>query len=73
MRECPTCGESGDHFAGTPRQEAEHYGKRALWALHKLRQALSRRGDKAGLPDVASSIINDTEELLELVEDWTVS
>jgi hypothetical protein len=69
MHKCPTCGDDGDSFSGTPGQEVDRFLKRAVLALHRVRQALTRRGH-VGLPDMASGIINDLEDLAELAEDW---
>lgn len=37
---CPTCGEGGEYFRATALAERRHFFSRALWAMHRWRQAL---------------------------------
>ena len=58
--ECPTCGEKGDQFSGTARGAQAHFMARAIWQLHKLRQAST--GELAAF---VSRLIDDLEEIFE--------
>lgn len=62
---CPLCGAGGDYFQDSPRAEEIHYTARALWALHKHRQALRKQG-RDFEADGVSRVIRNYEEILEI-------
>lgn len=53
---CPVCGESGDEYRGTPKAEQRHFFARAVWSLHRVRQALERES-RVGMASRISSAI----------------
>ncbi len=62
---CLLCHEDGRDFRGTPKAERLVFSERALWDLHKLRQALDE--DSAVLADEVSEITRRMENVAELV------
>ncbi len=67
MDECIVCGEEGANFRGTPRAERLVYYHRALWNLHKLRQALMP--DSHAVADEVSDVIRRLEAVSDVLLD----
>lgn len=65
---CPTCGTEGDDYGGPPRAEQYHFYARALWSLHKLRQALEAQR-LSNLAAGVSAAIRYVEMIGELMLD----
>ncbi len=61
---CPVCGEGGEYFQATPKAEASHFAARAIWAIHRMRQALEAMG-KFDRSRLASALVREIEELRE--------
>lgn len=59
---CPVCGEGGEYFQATPRAEVLHFAARAVWAIHRLRQALEALG-KYDAAAVASFLVREIEDV----------
>lgn len=64
---CPTCSEDGELFRGTRRQEQDHFLRRALWDLHRLRLSVRTR-ETGPLEGMASQLIRDLETMAELMQ-----
>jgi hypothetical protein len=60
------CGEDGQYFGAKPRVEQLHFTHRALWDLHRLRQALERGGLHT-LALVLSDVITKVDRLASIL------
>jgi hypothetical protein len=63
---CPTCSEAGAEYVGTPIAETDHFLARALWDLHKTRQAVNARGYRE-MSLLLSEQIRSLEHLADLL------
>ena len=61
---CPTCGGDGDQYMGTARGAVRHFMHRAIWQLHKLRQA----ADAMGAKEMSSYVSAKLKELEDTYE-----
>jgi hypothetical protein len=64
---CPTCSEDGEMFRGPRRAEQDHFLRRVLWDLHRLRLAVASK-DTGPLEGMVSQIIRDVETLAEMMQ-----
>lgn len=61
---CPVCSEGGEYFQATPKAEVSHFAARAVWSLHRLRQALEAAG-KRDRASVAGALVREIEEMMD--------
>lgn len=62
---CPTCGVEGEYFEGPPRAERDHFIARALWDLHRARQAQDKlTSGSADLSDEFSEVCRKLDEIV---------
>ncbi len=73
---CRHCGrlipsqDYGDYFQGNPKDEARHFLARAIWSLHKSRQALEA-GESRVLSFEISAAIKIVDEVAVLALELT--
>lgn len=61
---CPVCGEAGEFVNATPLAESHHFLARAVWAMHRLRLALTAL-DRTDRARIVSALIRELEALTE--------